>query len=256
MRRNLIRSILTSVAFAATLSGPAAAESGQRSDVTPMTAREEIDRNYELAPNSTVRVEGIAGPVAVETGDFARAELHVVRLAASQRELDCYRTQISASRDRLTVEHVQERSEDCNNIRARQEVRLRLPRSVSIEMESIAGAVEIGAVDGRLRLNNIAGRATLAGVRSADISSIAGRLTLGLAPIGAEGVEVSSVAGPIELSAGPGVDADVEVSSIMGSVRGFSELEGNSSGYRARIGRGGARVSLSSIVGSVTLRRP
>jgi hypothetical protein len=252
MRRTMIVTFLSSLALAA----PAAAEFGQRQDSTLMTAREEVDQNYDLAPNSTVRVEGVAGPVTVETGDFSRAELHVVRLAASQRELDCYRTQVSTTRTSLTVAHVQDRSRECRNIRSRQEVRLRLPRSMSIEMDSIAGAVEIGAVDGMVRLNSIAGPTTVAEVRSANISSIAGRLTLGLAPLGREGVEVSSVAGPIELSAGPGVDADVEVDSIMGSVSGFADLEGENGGYRARIGRGGGRVSLSSIVGSVRLRRP
>jgi hypothetical protein len=252
MRRTMIFTFLSSLALAA----PAAADSGQRQDSTPMTAREEIDQNYDLAPNSTVRVEGVAGPVTVETGDFSRAELHVVRMAASQRELDCYRTHVSATRTSLTVEHVQGRSRECRNIRSRQEVRLRLPRSMSVEMESIAGAVEIGAVDGMVRLNSIAGRTALTEVRSAEISSIAGPLILGLAPLGREGIEVSSVAGPIELSAGPGVDADVEVDSIMGSVSGFADLEGENGGYRARIGRGGGRVSLSSIVGSVRLRRP
>ena len=255
MRRNFIRSILT-LALVAGFSGPGAADSGQRWDETPMTAREEIDQTYDLAPNSNVRVDGIAGPVTIETGDFARAEVHIVRLAASQRELDCYRTRVTAAPNRLTVAHDRDDSRDCRNIRARQEVRLRLPRSVNIDMESIAGAVEIGAVDGMVRLQSIAGRATLAEVRSADISAIAGRLTMNLAPLGAEGVEVSSVAGPIELSAGPGVDADVEVSSVMGSVSGFPDLEGERGAYRARLGRGGGRVSLSSIVGSVRLRRP
>jgi hypothetical protein len=127
---------------------------------------------------------------------------------------------------------------------------------MNVEMESIAGAVDVGPIDGRLRLNSIAGRTTLAQVRSAEISSIAGRLILGLAPLGREGVDVSSVTGPIELSAAPGIDADVEVSSIMGSVSGFADLKGENGGYSARIGRGGTRVSLSSIVGSVTLRRP
>lgn len=254
MRRNSIRSIL----FAATaaLAAGASADSGQRNDSTPMTAREVSDQSYDLARDSTVRVQGIAGPVTIETGDFVRAELHIVRMAATQRELDCYRTQVSATPNSLTVEHVQDRGRDCDSIRSRQEVRLRLPRSMSVDLESIAGAVEIGPLDGMVRLQSIAGRATLAQVRSADISSIAGTLTLGLAPIGAEGVEVSSVTGPIELSAGPGVDADVEVSSILGSVSGFTDLEGESGGYRARIGRGGGRVSLSSIVGSVRLRRP
>lgn len=254
MRRTSVRSILFAAASA--LAAGASADTGQTTDATPMTAREVIDQSYDLARESTVRVESIAGPVTIETGDFDRAELHVVRMAASQRELDCYRTQVTATRNRLTVEHVQDRSRDCRNIHSRQEVRLRLPRAMNVELESIAGAVEIGPVDGMVRLNSIAGRTTLAQVRSADISSIAGRLTMGLAPLGREGVEVSSVSGPIELSAGPGVDADVEVSSIMGSVSGFTDLEGDSGSYRARIGRGGGRVSLSSIVGSVTLRRP
>lgn len=254
MRRTSIRSIL--LAATAALAAGASADTGQRHDATPMTAREVSDQTYELARDATVRVEGIAGPVTIETGDFARAELHVVRMAATQRELDCYRTQVSATRNSLAIEHVQDEGRDCRNIRSRQEVRLRLPRSMSVELELIAGAVEIGPVDGMVRLNSIAGRTTLAQVRSAEISSIAGTLTMGLAPIGEAGVEVSSVSGPIELSAGPEVNADVEVSSIMGSVSGFAELEGENGGYRARIGRGGGRVSLSSIVGSVRLRRP
>lgn len=254
MRRNFIRSIL----FAATaaLANGASADSGQRQDSTPMTARETIDQSYDLARGSNVNIEGIAGPVTVETGDSDRAEVHIIRMAASQRELDCYRTQVSATHNSLTIEHVQDRSRDCRNINSRQEVRLRLPRSANVEMESIAGAVDVGPLEGMLRLNSIAGRTTLAEVRSANISSIAGRLVMGLAPIGEDGIDVSSVAGPIELSAGPNVDADVEVSSIMGSVSGFPELGGEDGGYRARIGRGGGRVSLSSIVGSVRLTRP
>lgn len=250
--------ILTILA-AALIAGPAGgADGNQRRDGdVPMPFIETIDQVYDLNPDARLRVEGIAGPVTIETGDFRRAELHVVRMAATQRELDCYRTQVSASPAALTIAHAQDSDRDgCDSIRSRQEVRLRLPRSVSIDLESIAGAVEIGATDGMVRLNSIAGRTTLARVRTADINSIAGRLTMGLAPIGREGVEVNSVAGGVELSAEPGVDADLRVSSVLGRVSGFTDIEGDRGSYYARIGQGGGRVSLSSITGSVRLRRP
>ena len=257
--RPILTPILSAAALAAAFVAASAggADTGRRGDRdAAMTVRDEFSQTYELTAHAQVRIEGIAGPVTIETGDFARAELHVVRMAATQRELDCYRTQVSASRSSLTIEHVQDRNRDgCDSIRSRQEVRLRLPRSISIDLESIAGAVEIGATDGMVRLSSIAGRTTLARVRTADINSIAGRLTMGLAPVGQEGVEVSSVAGGVELNVEPGVDADVRVDSVIGGISGFEDVEGDAGTYRARIGQGGGRVSLSSIVGSVRLRR-
>lgn len=253
-------STLSAAALAAAVvaSSAGGADTGRRDNEHPqMTVRDEFSQAYELALDASLRVQGIAGPVTIETGDFTSAEVHVVRMAATQRELDCYRTQVSASSSRLTIEHVQDRDRDgCDSIRSRQEVRLRLPRSMNIDLESIAGAVEIGATDGMVRLSSIAGRTSLARVRAAEINSIAGRLTMGLASIGAEGIAVSSVAGGVELNAEPGLDADIRVSSVIGGITGFEDVEGDYGDYRARIGRGGGRVSLSSIVGSVRLRRP
>lgn len=243
---------------AAFIASAGGADTGQRyRPDAEMSVRDEFSRSYDMAANAQLRVEGIAGPVTIETGDSSRAEVHVVRMAATQQELDCYRTRVSASSARLTIEHVQDRDRDgCDSIRSRQEVRLRLPRSMNIDLESIAGAVEVGATDGMVRLNSIAGRTTLARVSTADINSIAGRLTMGLASVGQEGVEVSSVAGGVEINAEPGLDADVRASSVIGGVTGFDRTESDYGDYRARIGRGGGQVSLSSIVGSVRLRRP
>jgi hypothetical protein len=91
-------------------------------------------------------------------------------------------------------------------------------------------------------------------VRSAEISSIAGRLSVGIAPVGPEGVSIDSVAGPVELTFEQGTDADLRVDSVMGSVRSHSpgiDLIEEDGTYRARIGSGRGRVSLSSVVGSV-----
>lgn len=207
-----------------------------------------------------VRVEGIAGPVTVETGGGNRAEVHIVRMAATQRELQCYRTEVSASPDSLTIRHVQLTDQPgCRSIRARQEVRLRLPRSVDLDLSTIAGRVEIGPIDGQLRLDSIAGHVTVARARAVEIDSLAGGLSLGLAPLAPQGVRISSVVGTVEVNLEPGVDADIDIDSVMGSVRSLSPaihiVEGDGS-YRARAGSGGGRISISSVMGRVRLSRP
>ena len=227
-----------------------------------MNAREEIHRSFRLDPGARVSVDGIAGPVSITTGAGDRAEVHVVRMAQTQRELDCYRTAVAGGGDALSVRHVQDSGRaGCDSIRSRQEVRLVVPRSVNVELSTIAGRVDIGAVDGNVSLESIAGHVAVAGARSADMGSLAGGLSLTLDPLAAGGVRVSSVVGPVDLTFRRGVDADVRVDSVMGSVRGVpAELDGRlieeDGEYRLRIGSGGPAVKLSSVVGPVRLRRP
>lgn len=231
-----------------------------RGDAEDMTAREEIHRSYRISPDGTVRVRGIAGPVSVETTDGGdTAEVHIVRMAATERELRCYRTEVSSTPERLTIEHVQdEREPGCRSIRSRQEVRLRVPRSVDLDFSTVAGAVDVAPTDGRVRLDSIAGATALASVREAEIDAIAGNLSIGLAP-NSRDVRISSVVGPVELELAPGVNADMRFDSVIGSVLSLAsdvELDESDGTYRARVGSGGGRVSLSAVVGSVRLRRP
>src|SRR3712207_4589836 len=104
--------ILASAVFAVLLAFPSAHVSaqgrgGDRDWTERMTAREEINQHYDLAPGARVSVTGVAGPVTVETGSGNRVEIHILRMAESQRELDCYQTEVRASRSSVEIEHVQ-----------------------------------------------------------------------------------------------------------------------------------------------------
>lgn len=250
-----MKAILLTAAAALTLL-PAGATGHPHDDDSEMTARQEIHESFRLDRGATVAVESVAGPVTVTTGEGDTATVDVVRMAASQRELDCYRTDVSGGGARLVIRHVQDRSRNCRSIRSRQEVRLTLPRAVNVEMESIAGSVEIAPVDGRLTLSSIAGRVSAAGVRSANLSSIAGGLTLSLGALDAGGVDISSIVGPTRIAFAPGTNADVSVSSVVGNIRSTSPglpISVENGNARARLGSGGPQVSISSIVGLVEL---
>lgn len=246
------------------VAGDTGGSKDQRTSAAPaeMAAREEIHRSFRLEEGARVSVSGIAGPVSVTTTEGDTAQVHIVRMARTQRELDCYRTAVTGGGEALSIEHVQDSDRSgCDSIRSRQQVTLVLPRSVNLEFSTIAGRLDIGPVDGVVRLDSIAGHVTLAGARSAEVSSLAGGLTMNLRSLSAAGVQVSSVVGPVDLTFGRGVDADVRLDSVMGSVRGVpAELDRRlveeNGEYRLRVGAGGPAVRLSSVMGPVRLRRP
>ena len=246
------------LALAAMLAAPAAGDSGQTMrDGDEMRAREQIDRSFSLAAGAEVSVNGIAGSVEVETRDGGEAEVHIVRMGRTQRDLDCYRTTVEQTGAGLRIAHEQDRSRECRSIHSRQEVRLVLPRSVNLEMSSIAGRVEVGELEGRVRLDSVAGNVHIASARSGNLSSLAGGLRLDVGRLDPGGFHISSVVGPVELGFRDGADADVTVDSVMGSVRSESDrvrLYGEDQTYRARVGAGGPTVAISSVVGRVRLR--
>jgi hypothetical protein len=185
--------------------------------------------------------------------------VRIVRSARTQAELDCYRTAVDSSAGRLTIEHVQfSDRRGCDSIRSSQEVRLRVPRRVDVRLSTIAGRVDIGAVDGMISLDSIAGPVTLTGVAAAEVDALAGGLRISEARPGARGIRVSSVVGPVDFSFARNADADVQVSSVVGKVESRSprtRFDGGDGGYRLRIGAGGPAVSISSVMGPVRLRQ-
>src|SRR5688500_4111521 len=54
--------------------------------------REEINKTFRLSKDARVEVDTIAGPVEIETSESDNAEVHIVRAAQTQYELDCYQT--------------------------------------------------------------------------------------------------------------------------------------------------------------------
>lgn len=234
--------------------GPAQGQ-GQNTSSNSMAVRDVINRSVALSPRAEVSLSTIAGPVTIQTGGGATAQIQIIRGAATRRELDCYRTQIDATPARLSIRHVQKQTGDCDSIRSAQQVRLTLPRSVNLSMSSIAGGVDIAPLDGRLKLDSMAGPVKIRGVRSADISSLAGGLSLVLLPLDRRGVRVSSVVGMTDITFARGTNADVRVDSVMGNTTSASpriNLAWRNGRATARVGSGGVPVTISSVVGHVT----
>jgi len=136
-------------------------------------------------------------------------------------------------------------------------VKLTLPRSTDLSLKNIAGSVRLGAIDGMLRLNSIAGQVTVAQVQAAEISSLANGLTIGLAQPGEQGIRISSITGGIDLSVGYSVNTNIVVTSLRGEIQNdapdASVTKMGQSGFNILIGSGGKPISVSSIEGGIRI---
>jgi hypothetical protein len=253
--RNILTTLFRATLFLTvtlgTLSGLGAQEKpGGSGD---LSVRNEINRQYQLAPNTTVELSTIAGPVEIETISGQSAEIRIVNSAETQADLNCLDTPIEQTPNKLLIRD----KSLCNIVRVRQRVMLKLPRNVNLYLESIAGHVRIGPTEGMVRLNSIAGHVSAGPLQAAEMSSLASGLSVQINQIAERGVNLSSIVGGIELSLSDRLNAQFVANSIIGNVISDHpsiklSTEGRSD-FEAQIGSGGPRITISSVRGGIRL---
>lgn len=221
-----------------------------------LPAREEITRYYRLSPAARVEVSYILGPVEVEAADGDGAEVHIVRSANSQADLERFdRIHIEQSAERLVLRGEDSRS---GGIEIRHRVRLRLPGDAQISLYEINGRAHIDGLEGAIRLNEVNGGALIPRLAGElDATSVNGRITLGLARLVPAGISLRDV-GTVELQVAEGVNADLEISDLhapplletpRASLNRIGEEE-----FQVRIGAGGPVIRIIDVRGQVRIR--
>jgi len=138
----LIRATLFLMVSFGTLSGLGAQE--KPGEFRDLPVRNQINRQYQLAPNTTVEISVIAGPVEIETISGQSAEVNISNSAETQADLNCSDIPIEQTPQKLVI-----RSKSlCNVVRVNQRVMLRLPRNVNLDLKQIADHVRIGPTEG------------------------------------------------------------------------------------------------------------
>ncbi len=131
-----------------------------------------------------------------------------------------------------------------------------MPGAVNVSLKTIGGTVDVGRIDGVLRLQGIAGRATAADVREARIEGLAQGLTMSIAQPTAGGIRVSGVMGQVDLDLPRDLNADLNISSLItinDKAAGITITKVNASNGITRFGAGGPPISISEVVGSVRI---
>jgi hypothetical protein len=220
--------------------------------------REETRQTYPLSPGARVELSNINGPVVIDTGDGAAAEVRIVTYSASKtaRKLAVEHTSSSLS-IRGAAKAERERDDWLGS--TRHHLRLTLPRRVQLSVSGVSDSVRVGELDGPVSFRDVSGRVGVAqATGGAELTNVSGSVTLTLARLAARGVTVKTVAGRVSVRFLEEVNAELQTSGIRGKV--YVEVpnvavqgEMNKADFRAKVGAGGPPVSVSDVSGSVRL---
>jgi len=215
--------------------------------------KDETNQSYNLSSGARVEVSGINGRVEISPG--SAAQVHIIRTAPTEEDLTHHRIIVQNSGNSLIVRG---ESENHSHARVRQHVILTLPTGVQLRVSGVNGPVDVGDIDGPVDVQGINGRVNIGrAIEHSNIDGINGSITISLATLGEQGIHVSGVNGKINISLSEGVNADLEVIIINGVVS--SDLPMTVQGkwgprdFRARLGSGGAPISISGVNGQVKI---
>ncbi|HEX8162455.1 MAG TPA: HEAT repeat domain-containing protein [Pyrinomonadaceae bacterium] len=224
------------------------------------TEREELRQTFQLSPGARVELSDIDGPVQIDTTDGAGAEVVVKSFsyAANPRKLAVEQTSSSLT---LRGPGRKERGDFDSPDGTRHSVRLTIPRRSNLVLTNVRDGVRVGELDGAVKLDRVAGRVGIAqAAGGAEISGVSGSVTLSLTRLAGRGVTVSGVAGKVTLKFLEDVNAELQTGGVKGKV--YVELpdvaaqgEMTKSDFRAKVGAGGAAITINDVTGTVRLAR-
>jgi len=228
-----------------------------------LPAREEVKRSYDLPAGALVEVSNIHGSVTIETVAGSTAQISVVRTAARSEDLASHRLIVAPTQKGLEVRDEPEKQTQAGTTpgdRFREQVILSLPRRVDLKIAGVTDGLNIGEVDGDVRINGVNGAVEIAGAATiSEIKSVVGDVRASVRGVDKRGMTVGTIVGGVELVFTERVDADLSVHSVTGGIfprlpHLVTEDYPNPATLRGRIGGGGPPITISTVVGSVKLR--
>ena len=260
MKNRSMVSLLVSGAIALLILGGYATQQRAANVVTGQEAAvyqdgDEITRTFTLPGKAHVDVAAINGSVDINAIDGDTATIEIKRTGRSRAELECNKVVLRQASGNLLIAS---ENQDCGTIQVKHRVQLSLPRTVDVSVHGVSGPVNIGEIEGALRLSGNSGNINLAqSGRGSSISGNSGTTTIKLRQLDRRGLELSGNSGATRLLVADDLNIDVKVSGLSGSVS--SELPNvkfhktGAADYYARVGSGGPTININGSSGSISL---
>jgi hypothetical protein len=222
--------------------------------------KDEFRQSYVLSSGAQVEVKGINGSVTIETGTGSTAEVHVIRSARTREDLEYRKVLVEQVGNRFVVRGENE-AEGRRRAEVRQQVRLKLPCKVDLQIHGINGSVKAAEIEGRGSVSGVNGKVELAQVGGINkISGINGSVSVGVTRLDQEGMRISGVNGRVDIQFTDDLNAEIHASGINGKVE--TDLPATSllsewsrSNFKAKVGSGGPLISVSGVNGKVALKK-
>ncbi|MBX7221331.1 MAG: hypothetical protein K1Y36_15385 [Blastocatellia bacterium] len=215
---------------------------------------DETQQTFEMAFGATVEIHSINGSVAIEPSVGNQAEVRIIRRARFREDLNFHKIKVENSNNTLKVygEHTEGKSKE-----VRQQIFVKIPRQMNLTVRAINGRVGVGELEGPVKISAVNGKVELANITDTfETSSVNGNVVATVRNLDAQGIKISGINGKVEIRLADGLNANLNVNGINGNVRTDAPnitVEGkvSPSMFRARLGNGGASITISGVNGLV-----
>jgi hypothetical protein len=158
------------------------------------------------------------------------------------------------------------RGDNNNNWRGRDnndtsvEFTVKLPAGVRLGVSTVNGGVSVSGATNEVRASTVNGRVSAVSTGGpVNASTVNGDIDVRMRDLGTGDLEYSTVNGSIEIEVPSNLDADLDMRTVNGSLSSDFPImvQGrmNPRRMRATIGKGGRRIRLETVNGSVELRK-
>jgi hypothetical protein len=227
---------------------------------------QERHESFILQPGAEVRISSIGGRIEVVRSNSESAEVNIVRSVDDREDIKTRQLTVKHEGNELDIHMERARrsalfSMFSDHGREKQRVLLKLPKSVNLSIEGANGRVVVTELDGNLNIDGVSGRVMIGKVSGdTSISGVHGPVRFVGDGQSNRGFQADGVFGVLELLYNGTVNAELRVDGVFGPVdQGLPNVvyegerrQGDNS-FRARVGKGGALISVSGVHGRVRI---
>ncbi len=236
-----------------------------------LAAGERIDERIDAAPDGKVEIANIAGSVVII--GWNRDEVEITGTLGKGTE----RLDIDTHGDTIEIEVIFPKGRN-HNI-GDTDLTIHVPRGSDLDVSTISAGIDVSEVEGSLELSSISGAIRVKGepeemeidnisglisidapIRRGEFTTVSGTIEATLDVSRRGRCEFDSLSGNIRLRVPANLDADFEITTFSGTIRSdFGARPRRTSRYTPgkelefSTGRGGARISVNSFSGRVTI---
>lgn len=227
---------------------------------------EEQRTTYPLAPDGKVRLENVNGSVRFKAWDRAEIELHVVKRANKQADLEAVKIEVASKPDEITI-RTQYPKPASGWFKSKQnsttaDYVVTVPRKAALaRVSNVNGSIEIQGLRGQVNASTVNGRLTASGLANdTSLSTVNGALEVEFEEFaGARSVSLSTVNGKASVTLPRNADATISASTVNGEISADKPFEvkkqrlpGRS--FEGTLGNGSAKVKINTVNGAIAIR--
>jgi DUF4097 and DUF4098 domain-containing protein YvlB len=236
------------------------------------TLSQTIDRTFDVRPGATFALDNVNGHVTVTSWDQPRIRVHAVKTVSRadnpRGALNELQVEMTPRDGGVTVHTIYPKRSGSGFLDflagnwggsdEKVEYDVTVPRSMSLELETTNGPIEVNGVSGTLKAETTNGQVVLARCAgNVDASTTNGSVKAELLTVARDRMNrLSTTNGRIVLKVPPSLAAEIDASTTNGSIESELPVTTHSIGHhslRGTINGGGASLRLRTTNGSIAI---